>query len=331
MPQLRCQGRARPLGPRQEHLHQDFEELAAYLAQSTDQTKVAKLLGISWPTVGGIVRRVVDRQLHADRFEKLRRIGIDEFSYRKRHRYLTVVVDHDRRRVIWAGEGRSAKTLQSFFSLLTPTQRSSIKLVTMDMAAGYQKAVAESLPKATIVFDRFHVQRLAADALDEVRRAIVRGSRGTADAKHVKGLRFTLLRGQWNLEPEDHLRLAEVQRTNKPLYRAYLLKEMLDEALNCEHYHEAAKMLRGWLAWASRSRLAPFVKAARTIRKHLDGILAYVHSRLTNGLVEGFNNKLRVVARRAFGFHSPQALIAMLFLVCGGIQLDPPLPKAGSS
>ena len=121
-------------------------------------------------------------------------------------------------------------------------------------------------------------------------------------------------------------KLSDLQRTNAPLYRAYLLKETLAQALDYQQPGHARRALEDWLAWASRSKLKPFVKAARTIRKHFDGIVAYFQERLTNGIVEGFNNRLRMIARRAFGFHTPEPLIAMLYLCCGGIQLDPPLP-----
>lgn len=308
-----------------------FEELAAYLAQGTDRTQVSELLGISWQAVGWIIERVVARKLEPTLLVGLRRIGVDEFSYRKRHRYLTIVVDHDRRRVVWAAKGRSAETLEHFIGLLTPQQRQQIELVTMDMAAGYIEAVKTHLPNAQIVFDRFHVQQLASQALDEVRREIVRQLRGTESAKAVKKLRFTLLKGDWHLEAEDRRRLATLQKTNKPLFRAYLLKELLAEALECDEPDDAETMLHDWLAWAQRCRLEPFRRLARTIRKHLTGILAYVQTRLTNGLVEGLNNKLRLVARRAFGFHSAESLIAMLFLTCSGIQLNPPLPTRGNS
>ena len=303
----------------------DFEEMSAYLAQITDRTQVSRLMGISWETVGSIIERVVARRLDPDRLSGLRRIGVDEFSYRKRHRYLTLVVDHDRRRVVWAGIGRSAKTLGRFFDLLGEEGCRRIELATIDMAGGYIKAIGERLPEAQIVFDRFHVGQLALGALDEVRRSMVRELRGS-EGRAVKGLRYALLKNPWNLSHLEEQRLSEVQRTNQKLYRAYLLKETLADALDQDDYERAKILLRDWLAWASRSRLKPFVRVARTIRKYLDGILAYVSTRLTNGLVEGLNGKLRLVARRAYGFHSPQPLIAMLFLTCGGIELDPPLP-----
>jgi transposase len=302
------------------------EELIAYLAQVMDKTAVTKVVGIAWMTVGAIVERVVARNLDPERFSGIRNIGIDEFSYRKHHRYLTVVVDHDRKRVIWAGKGRSAETLGSFFQLLAPAQLDAIATVTMDMAGGYIKAVQEYLPKAKIIFDRFHVQCLASNAVDEVRREQVRKLKGSDQGRSLKRSRFALLKGLWNLTQADRRKLSDIQRTNKPLYRAYLLKEALVDALNYRQPGRAKTALQKWLAWASRSKLRPFVRLARTIRAHFDGILAYIKNRQTNATVEGINNRLRTVARRAFGFHSPEALMGMLFLCCGGIELAPPVP-----
>ncbi len=316
-----------PWATPQSRFTRDFEEMVAYLAQGTDKTKVAKLMGISWVTVGSIVERIVDARLDPERLEDLRRIGVDEFSYRKRHRYLTIVVDHDRGRVIWAGEGRSAEVLEGFFGGVLGIDRCfNIKEVTIDMAGGYIKAIENWLHQADIVFDRFHVQRLASDAVDEVRRSMVREIEDPEEAKAIKRSRFALLKNPWDLTTSQQMKLSEVQSRNKRLYRAYLLKETLADALNYLQPKRAERALRDWLAWASRSKLKPFVKVSRTIRQHFDGVVAYVRTRLTNGLVEGLNNKLRMIARRAFGFHSASALIAMLFLNSGGIQLDPPLP-----
>lgn len=302
-----------------------LEELGAYLAQGMDQTRVSKILGLSWEAVGNIVHRLVERRLDPKRLDGLTWIGIDEFSYRKRHHYLTVIVDHRTRRVIWAGKGRSAESLSEFFELLGSKRRSEISLVTIDMAGGYIKAVQENLPNAEIVFDRFHVERLAADAVDEVRRELVRGL-GPEEAKGIKGLRWVLLKHPDRHTPAEDQKISELRRWNAKLFRAWGLKEALAEILEHANRKEAGKMLEQWLGWATRSRLSAFVKLARTIRKHRDGVLRYIETLMTNGIVEGFNNKLRVIARRAYGFHSPEALTAMLFLCCGGIQLHPQLP-----
>jgi transposase len=318
-----------PWGASASRFSWDFEEWVAYLAQVTDQTHVHKLTGVAWATVGQIIERVVARRLSPERLANLHRIGVDEFSYRKRHRYITVVVDHDQRRVVWAAEGKGAETLAAFFAELGPERCAAIELVSVDMAGGYGKAINDCLPAAKVIYDRFHVQRLASDALDTVRRSLVReldAEEDDAAARAIKKTRWVLLKGWQKLEAEERARLHEVQRTNRPLYRGYLLKETLADALDYRQPARAEKALKSWIAWACRSRLKPFVRVARTLRDHFEGVLAYIRHRLTNGLVEGLNNKLRLVSRRAYGFHSADALIAMLFLNAGGIELSPPLP-----
>lgn len=308
-----------------------FEEFVAYLARVTDKTAASRIAGIAWASVGAIIERVVARKRDPTWLDGLRRIGIDEFSYRRGQHYLTLVVDHDERRVIWAGEGRGAATLTRFLDELGAERCARLELATIDMAAGYVKALRERVPHVQVVFDRFHVERLAHEAVDEVRRKQQREHRGTPAATALKRTRFSLLRSPWNLSRSDEEKLAEIQRSNTRLYRGYLLKETLAAALEERSPRRAEESLREWLAWASRSKLLPFVRVARTIRRHFEGVLAYVHDRFTNGLTEGINNRLRMVARRAFGFHGPGPLIAMLFLCCGGIALHPPLPKVTHS
>jgi transposase len=304
-----------------------LEELAAYLATVTDKTTVTQLLGISWRSVGHIMQRVVERKLSPTLLSSLRRIGIDEFSYRKRHHYLTVVVDHDTGRVVWAAPGRGAATLRAFFAQLGPEGVARLQKVTMDMAGGYLKAVREQAPHVHIIFDRFHAQRLASDALDSVRRALWQQLKGTEAGRAVKHTRFVLLKASGHLSATERQRLSTIQQTNRPLYRAYLLKEALVDVFERKQRHRARAELLDWIAWACRSRLPPFVRVARTLRQHFDGIVAYFDERLTNGVVEGINTRLRMMARRAFGFHSAYALIAMIRLCCSGITLSPPLPR----
>ena len=304
----------------------DFEEMVAYLTRVTDKTQVTRLMAIAWRTVGAIVERVVARKQDPERLSDLRWIGIDEFSHRKGQRYITLVVDHVRRRVVWAAEGKDSATIRRFFDELGPGGRASIQGVTTDMATWFLKAVRENVPHAEIVIDRFHVQKLATDALDEVRRIQQRTTRGTPLGRTIFRSRFALLKNHGDLDARQRMKLSEIEKTNRPLFRAYLLKEALAAALDYRQPKRAERALREWMAWAARSRLAPFVRTGRTIRKHFDGILAYIKGRMTNGFVEGINNRMRMVARRAFGFHSAGALIALLFLCCGGIQLHPRLP-----
>jgi len=304
-----------------------LEELVAYMASaSINCTAISRLVGISWRAVAGIVRRVVAERVPEARLRGLRAIGVDEFSYRKRHHYLTVVVDHDTARVVWAGKGRASDALAGLFEHLGEAGCAAIESVTMDMAGGYQKAVREYLPHARIVFDRFHVQRLSGDAVDAVRRGQVRDASERASAQVIKRSRYALLKSPWNLSRREQQKLADIQANNKQLFRARLLNDTLADALAYRQPKRARAALDEWLAWASRSQLKPFVRLARTIRQHKEGILAYIDERLTNGLAEGINNRLRTITRQAYGFHSAEALIAMLYLCAGGVELNPPLP-----
>jgi len=177
--------------------------------------------------------------------------------------------------------------------------------------------------RRSAVFDRFHVQRLAHDALDQVRREQVRQVRGTEAARAIKKTRFALQKNPWNLTVGDHEKLAAVQRTNRPLYRGLLLKETLCAALDRRQPNVARQLFEEWISWAMRSRLEPFKKAARTVRKYLDGIVEYVRTKLSNGRAEGMNGKVRVITKRSYGFHDASSLIAMIYLCCSGLVLTP--------
>jgi len=324
-------GEAVPWARHLSRFTRDLEEMAAYLAQRMDRTAVRKLHGINWRTVGTIVERIVAERLDRQRLEDLYVIGIDEISFRRNHEYVTVVVDHLKKRVVWIGKGKSSDTLRGFFDELGEEKAKQIGHVTIDMSAAFIEAVKERAPQAKIAFDRFHVQRLASDAVDEVRRAQVRELAGSPEARVLKNTRWALLKSPWDLTSREGEKLAALQRTNQSLYRAYLLKESLAEILDGRQPGVAGKRLDDWMSWATHSQLKPFVKLAKTIRKHKDGIIEYVRTRLTNGLTEGLNNKTRLITRRAYGFHTALALMSMIFLCCGGIMLDPPLPLPTAS
>lgn len=303
-----------------------FEDAVGFLTQRCDKTSVQEMFSIAWVTVGQIVERVVGRYRPDDPLDGLKLIGIDELSYRKGHRYVTTVTDHESGRIVWAKEGKNAETLMTFFEELGDERCLAIEAVTMDMSKAYIKAVEEKVPHAQIVFDRFHVQKLVNEALDETRRAEWQRLRelDQDEAKKVKGLLWTTRKNPWNLTPKQADRLSTLQQDNERVYRAYLLKESFAEILDRHQPNVVKQKLEGWLSWASRSRLQAFVRVGRTIREHLDDIVAYIRWGLTNGIVEGLNNKLRVITHRAYGFHSASALIGMIMLCCTNIWLGPP-------
>jgi transposase len=303
----------------------DFEDMTAFLAQQMNQTAVRRLMRIAWESVGKILERVVADKLDQGRLDGLVQIGVDEVSYGADHKFLTCVADHQKPRIVWAAPGRNAHTLQGFFAQLTEEQKASIKAVSIDMSAGYEKAIRASVPDAQVCFDPFHVVQLGGKAADQVRRDEYNrhGRSSTGEGKWIKGARYSLLKDTANQTPKQLLKLAEVVITNKPMYRAFLLYGELRFIYRLPK-QEAPERLDAWLAWASRSRLKPFVKLARTIRQHKQGVLAAIELGLSNGRLEALNSKVRLLSHRAYGFHSADALIAMIYLCCAGIQIAPP-------
>ena len=304
-----------------------FDDTVAWLATHTSKSAVGGLLRVAWRTVGAIITRVVaDAQAATDRLGDLHRIGIDEISYKRGHKYLTVVVDHDTGRLLWAAPGRNDTTLERFFDLLGAQRCAAITLVSADAADWIGRVVAARCPQATLCTDPFHVVQWATDALDEVRREVWNAARkggDTALAHQLKGARFALWKNPEDLTSRQHGKLAWIARVNHRLYRAWLLKQELRLVFKLKGAR-ASVLLAAWLQWARRCRIPAFVELAKKIGRHQTGIQAALVHGLSNGLVESVNTKIRLLTRVAFGFKSPQALIALAMLSLGG--LCPPLP-----
>jgi len=305
-----------------------FEDQVAWLAVNTSKTAVAELQRVAWRSVGAILERVAaEAARQVDLLDGLRRIGIDEISHRKGQRYLTVVVDHHTGRLVWAASGRDRRTVLAFFDALGEERCKRIELVSADMASWISGPIAERVPDAVRCVDPFHVVMLATDALDEVRREVWNEARRQGNlqlARELKGARFAVWKNPENLTDRQATKLATIQQTNARLYRAYLLKEQLRQIYRLPAA-AAERLLDRWLAWARRCRLPAFVKLARTITEQRHGILAAIRHRLSNARIEQINTQIRLITRRAFGFHSPQALIALAMLKLAG--LCPPLPR----
>lgn len=308
-----------------------FEDQLAWLATHCSKAAVAALMRVTWRTVGRVITRVVAAAGPPEaRLAGLCRIGVDEISYRRGQKYLVVVVDHDSGRLLWAAAGRDEKTLERFFDLLGPERCAQITLVSADAASWISNVVVRRCPNATLCMDPFHVVSWATDALDEVRRetwndARRRGQQATA--RELKGARFALWKNPEDLTRRQRSKLASIARTNERLYRAYLLKEQLRQVFHLP-VGQALEMLEQWLGWARRCRIPAFVKLARSVADHRSGIAAALTQRLSNALVESVNTKIRLITRVAFGFRSPDALIALAMLSLGG--LCPALPGRSS-
>ena len=309
----------------------DVEDLVAWLATKMDKTAVTRLLRLNWRTVGAIIQRVVADELDPARLDDLYEIGIDEVSYRKQHNYLTIVANHRTGQVVWADEGKDTTAAERFFDALGQQASKRLTAVSMDMGPAYPKVVAGRAVQAVICWDPFHVVALSTRELDVVRRAHwnqLRASTNPATAKRFKGARWALLKRPDDLSDRQHDALLALNRAGGATWRAYQLKEALRGILDPDLRHsDVAPPLDRWCAWAQRSRIPGFVRLARTIRAHRDGILAAVRLDLSNARVEGLNNRVRLITRRAFGFHSAKAAAAIVMLSCGPLTLLLPHEK----
>ena len=299
-----------------------FEQEVAWLAQRVDLSMVEEYFRITWRSVRRIVQRTVLRHRDEQRqLDGLRMIGVDEVSYRKRHKYLTVVVDHLSGRVVWAGKKRKIKTLLRFFRALGPERAAKLEAVTMDMWEAFMTVVGRKAPQARIIFDRFHIVKHLNEAVDQTRRELIRPLKGKP-RRDLKNTKFPLLKAKHNRTAKDRRVLREQVKANRTLYRAMLLRDDFMDLYTYKSETWAAKFLRNWINTAIRSRIEPIKRKARMIRKHFDGVVAWVTWRLSNGRLEGMNNKIRLLSHRSFGLHSAEALISLVYLCCGGIELQ---------
>lgn len=306
----------------------DFEQLVAWLVTKTDKTTICRFARIVWRTVGAMCERVAADVLDPDRLSGLVDIGVDEISWRKHHHYLTLVSDHATGKIVWGKAGKDTETLNAFFEEVGAEAAEEIESVSMDLGPAYAKSVRARAGRATICFDPFHVVKLATDALDAVRRQVWQAARKLRDrgiAKKYKGARWALLKNPIDLTEDQDGTLREIKRTGGILWRAYQLKEALRAVFAGDlDPHTTNTMLARWCSKAQRSRIPEFVRTARTIRKHRDGINAAIERGLSNGRQEGLNNKVRLIIRRAFGFHSAEATLATVMLACGPVNLELP-------
>ncbi len=300
----------------------------AWLTVHTNKTAVSDLMRIAWRSVGWICQRVaVEAQAQRDLLSGLERIGFDEIAIRKGQRYLTVVVDHDTGKLVWAHPGRDRKTTEKFLDLLGDERSKLIKLVSCDDADWITRPVTERRPNAIVCLDPFHIVKAATDALDKVRREVWNEARRqgqTQLARELKGARFALWKNPENLTERQQLKLARIQKLNHTLYRAYLLCQQLRQIYRVPADH-ALVLLDAWLKWARRCRLEPFVKVARRISEQHQMVEAAITNKLSNAAVEQVNTQIRLITRRGFGYHSPWAIIALAMLSLTGRATSPPV------
>lgn len=300
-------------GPRLERLPwlDPYARVTQRLAESVGRLcevmairHVARFFGLDWKTVKRIDRARLERALGPVDLEGIEVIALDEFAIQKGHRYATVIVEPTRKRVLWVGRGRGREDIRPFFELLGVERCRRLRAAVMDMSAGYEREVRAHCPNAAIVFDLFHVvAKYGREVIDRVRVDRANALRGDRDGRRVvKGARWLLLKNRDSLRPGEDVQLEELLEANHDLFVVYVLRDALKELWAYRHAGYAARAWRSWYRKALRSGIAPLIAFARRLRPYLPGILAHSRWPLGTNLVEGINNKIKVIKRMAYGF-----------------------------
>ncbi len=265
---------------------------------------------LDWKTVKDLDKFYMRAQLARAGKPRPKAIGVDEVSIRKGHTYRVVVSDLEKRRPIWfGGADRSEESLGLFFSELGERKSHRIRMAVMDMWKPFRAATKKAAPQAAIIFDKFHILRHLANALDEVRRSEYARLAGQ-ERSYIKGQRYTLLSHKENLTRSGRRNLRKVLRLNSRLNAAYVLRESFGQLWDYEREGWARRFFENWRESLKWQRLKPFEKFAAMIDKHWDGIAAYCRpeNKVSLGFVEGLNNKIRVIQRRSYGLRDEEYL-----------------------
>lgn len=300
-------------GPSLEKLNwlQPYARVTQRLAQSVAQLckvasvrHVAKHFGLDWKTVKDLDLASLQRELGPIELDGLEVIGMDEFAIQKGHRYATVIVEPTRKRVLWVGRGRGREDVRPFFELLGPERCRRVRAAVMDMNAGYEIEVKHHCPQAAIVFDLFHVvAKYGREVIDRVRVDRANELRADKPARRVvKGARWLLLKNRESLAPGQDIQLKELLAANRALFVVHVLRDALKDLWSYRHPGYAERAWKSWYAKARRSKIEPLKRFAANLKPYLPGILAHCRYPLGTNLIEGINNKIKVIKRMAYGF-----------------------------
>jgi len=308
------------------HATYRYEYLMLRYCQLMTQKAAAELLRVSPSTLSDQLHRSIDSIRSGHRIRGLKTIGIDEISYCKGHKYATLVYDLDRSVVVWVGKGKGRKTIDEFFNtMLSDYQKQKITAGSCDMSDAYIGAIRTHCPNATLVLDRFHIVKALNAAVDEVRKEQWRDA-GVDERKALKGLRWLLYRHSSTRSRKDTRTLKTLEKANNRIYRAWRLKDEFEQFWDYSASWAAKRFLKDWMSYTMRSRLEPMKKFVRTLRKHYEGVMAFIGTRLTNAVGEGLNRIVKIVKNRASGFRTLNAFTDMIFLTVGDVDIPAQIP-----
>lgn len=298
-----------------------FERLAIDWIQAAGRQATARRLGLSWDQADGIMQRAIDRGLARREAVVTPVLGVDEKSFQGRE-FVTVVCDLDGGTVLHVADGRGRESLQNCYDAMTPAQRDGVAAVAMDMHQPYVAATQAALPDAAIVFDKFHVAKLAGEAVDQVRRSEAKGLAADGDDT-LKGTRYAWLRNPRTESARQRREAAGLRASHLKTARAWALKEELMDLFRYSQPAAARRCFRRWYGWAVRSRLRPMVRLAKTLAARLDLLLNHCRWPITNAVTEALNSTIQWIKYTARGFRSREGFRRAIYFHCAGLHLHP--------
>lgn len=301
-----------------------FERMAIDVLKACDTQAAARLLGLSWDEAHGIKRRAVVRGMKVRGALEPGYLGVDEKAFKRGHSYVTVVSELETGNVRHVAETRTKETLADFYCALSAEEKAGIEAVAMDMWPAFINATKEALPDAEgkIVFDRFHIMGKLSEAVDKVRRGEHKALMQAGDQR-LKGSKYLWLRNVENMQAEQRLAFTELKDLNLKTARAWAIKEMLKQMWSYRSKTWARKFFDRWYFWATHSRLKPVVAAAKTVKRHLDGLLNYCQHPITNATAESINAKIQKLISQSRGYRSIENFKSDILFHCGGLNLYP--------
>ena len=301
-----------------------FEGLAIEWLKHASQKAVGEQLRLSWDEIHGIMERAVERGLARRQAEEIPHLGVDEKAFRKGHKYLTLVNDLTRSRVLYVAEDREQSSLDGFWSTITAEQQASIQAVALDMWDPYVASLRGHLPEAEekMVFDKFHIAKHLGEAVDRVRRKEHKVLKAEGDER-LQGTKYDWLRNPASMEKEQRREFAELRQSELKTARAWALKETAMDLYDYVYEKPARKHFHWWYNWAVRSRLQPMKEVAGMLKRRFENIITYLRHRITNATSESLNAKIQWIKYTARGFRNKQNFINAIYFHCGGLDLAP--------
>jgi transposase len=299
-----------PFAPAYRRLTHRLVAFVQTLAQVMCLSDVAGLTGLAWDTVKDLVKERLERAYGRPQLKGLRYLSIDEIYVGKAQKFYTLVIDLESGRIVWVARGKQGKSLKPFWRALRKA-KAKIQAVCCDLSAAYWRALVDNLPEAAVVFDRFHVVKLMNEKLDDLRRALWREAQGLMK-QTVKGTRYLLLMRRDKLGEEQLPKLEAALAANEPLWKGYVIKEMMGLIWEQTSRRKMEAYLKEWCLLAAGSGVRQLQSMAKSVAKHANGILAWWEHPISNGRMEGINNKVKAMLRQHYGLRDVRFFILRL-------------------